>query len=1670
LPPASSDGIIGDPGGAMNLTELRDSCLNCVRKHLSQAEVLMGEAVQGYPEHRWLAIGHMGEAADECCKDFPKLAAEIRKHRTRYMADPSYSVPIMGLIEKASSMVKTESDQPARDLDETLSFLDEAKRRREEEKLSAYKALALLNREADEDYLKWVYGYASRYNERAGLDAHGPGGTAKGAAEVAEQAEVLDDERTDGRLAEGSWKDKFSEQWPGGPVSQDEKLFKDHGHTLGDWLRKFMDDNIPKKAKGWLASKGQAKWYKTGLEELEKAAKAGGAPPPPPKKKKKFKPSHYQQAIFDWVAEASKKDKAALVVDAKAGAGKSTTMEQALEFVPPGQKAVFLAFNTDIANALAERVKDLKNVEAATINAYGRASVVKAFKKGGKPPELVKNKNRLICDELVKKLAPNEKVADKYESNYGYDMGEVITKRKMMGQLDEKGEMKFPPWKEVLDKFEIDLPTSSVPTDEYITPQQVTEVLDAAFQQSVDDKTTMEYADQVLWPVMHDLPIISRATGKKASLDWAMVDEVQDLCPLEREFAKRLAPRHMLVGDPNQSIYAFKGSDPDSMEKMQKELGAEEKPLSICYRCPQKVITEAQAIVPTIEAAPGAPEGSVKTIKHGEFYETLKPGDFVLCRTNAPNVAAALGLIAQGKKANVVGRDIGKSLSRLVERIGGKKGHKTMPIDQFAAKVQDWHMKETKRLTAEKKEHLLQGLDDKRDCLQALMSKGDVKVAGDLVKVVQQLFVSDPTPAINFSSVHKAKGLEADNVFIQRPDLLPLPMALKSEDPVQIQQEENLKYVAITRAKKALTWVLPPPKEGEEEGPPAPLPKPPPEPKPVPPPAPEPEKPKAKKTTKKKTTKKKTTKKKTTKKKAAKKKAAKKKGVTKADIAKLMAMIPDTSTMADWGESIDPDGATLFERVVGSLTEDLSAEDQRLADEIVAAHERPVDDEMWQEVRRRIHGHPDGVRTEEREVNRDGTMSCGVFLPVPSNLARYFPDKSEEDDSVPHFTVLYAGDLSPADYGKLVDAVGRVARSHEPFLMRMGGYGEFTNNDGQTIPHMIGSAWPEQSSLNSLHEALRKAAEQAGIPIAHTYGPDEDPKKGYAEQFKAHATLAYINPGEPAYTGYRPEGSWKVTDLELWGHEKYQVPLGATVSDGLTEATATKSKAGPKDAKALVKDVESVSSKLAGKSLKVDKYSASPKGFDFSFKGGGKFKVRPRSDGSFTVKLQGQPKPHYRYRGDGATLKGALASMKSEKKKGKKPPSPLVQIAKAAKKPAKLPWATGEPGPKQAKVNGIMLFNDLGVDQETWDRYAVACKDAVGLLKKRGFGFMLPNVTMHLRAGHPGVLGNYDMKTKIVEIFVNSIGAKKEPAKIMTTMVHELGHHYYYREIPRARRKTYAWYFGLAKQPTEKGKETGDFPSVYGASKRYEDFAEIFAAYIGKGHQIQSRYKLTKDIMDRFRTFMAPDKRVDLREDEDLFGDSLSSVLERRELVTLGVRCALCEAEEIPGGKAKGKKPSDFDAKELAMGIEVEKEHLVGGGYSKAEMRAKAQEIAMDHLAEIPDYYTRLKRMEKEAGVEEEDDPTAKQKAKLVAFVKANPGLDDDKFHAYAEKLGLDPHDAEEVIYAHVAKQESVDFPSRYSSPVQGSSRTGVGTAPVEDPRSALTPPARRRKLKTTRS
>jgi len=84
------------------------------------------------------------------------------------------------------------------------------------------------------------------------------------------------------------------------------------------------------------------------------------------------------------------------------------------------------------------------------------------------------------------------------------------------------------------------------------------------------------------------------------------------------------------------------------------------------------------------------------------------------------------------------------------------------------------------------------------------------------------------------------------------------------------------------------------------------------------------------------------------------------------------------------------------------------------------------------------------------------------------------------------------------------------------------------------------------------------------------------------------------------------------------------------------------------------------------------------------------------------------------------------------------------------------------------------------------------------------------------------------------------------------------------------------------------------------------------------------------------------------------FADKIGMPPDRVETIAYGLLTNLLQV-----GKHKDVPDEQFDAEQLNMGIEIEKEHT--------DDPALAKEIAKDHLAEIPDYYTRLKKMESEA-------------------------------------------------------------------------------------------------------
>ena len=88
---------------------MRPTCLDCARKHLAQASILLEEYATGdYDVHFWYAMGHMAEAESEVMATYPELAILVRAERVKMIDNDGYFTDFEYLIETASKLAEGE--------------------------------------------------------------------------------------------------------------------------------------------------------------------------------------------------------------------------------------------------------------------------------------------------------------------------------------------------------------------------------------------------------------------------------------------------------------------------------------------------------------------------------------------------------------------------------------------------------------------------------------------------------------------------------------------------------------------------------------------------------------------------------------------------------------------------------------------------------------------------------------------------------------------------------------------------------------------------------------------------------------------------------------------------------------------------------------------------------------------------------------------------------------------------------------------------------------------------------------------------------------------------------------------------------------------------------------------------------------------------------------------------------------------------------------------------------------------------------------------------------------------------------------------------------------------------------------------------------------------------
>lgn len=251
-------------------------------------------------------------------------------------------------------------------------------------------------------------------------------------------------------------------------------------------------------------------------------------------------------------------------------------------------------------------------------------------------------------------------------------------------------------------------------------------------------------------------------------------------------------------------IYSWRGADTAAVDKIVERFDMTVLPLMTTFRCGKAIVREAQRIVPEFQFGPDNHEGLVREIGARRFLSEVEPGDMVLSRTNAPLAAASLALLKAGKSSAITGKaDLSTGLVRLVKRLAAES------IKDLENKLGLWLDKEIAKISRRLpvNENAISNAQDKVETVLAFCEG-----AADVDEVLERIdrMYSDGAKGplrIDLSTTHKAKGRERDRVYVFVDTFMLKKKSSTGEWLPPSTEEENLLYVAITRAKKELVFV-----------------------------------------------------------------------------------------------------------------------------------------------------------------------------------------------------------------------------------------------------------------------------------------------------------------------------------------------------------------------------------------------------------------------------------------------------------------------------------------------------------------------------------------------------------------------------------------------------------------------------------------------------------------------------------------------------------------------------------------------------------------------------------------------------------------------------------------------------------------------------------------------
>lgn len=481
------------------------------------------------------------------------------------------------------------------------------------------------------------------------------------------------------------------------------------------------------------------------------------------------------------------------VIRAAAGSAKTSTIENCLKYIPEDKKVLFIAFNVSVRDEILKDVhRNRQLTKITTFHGLGYTFVLSNLEY---KPEIYEYKyKKFINDNIDNITIYKETKSLKFlRSIYIRNINRLVDYARYYCVMRPKDVRE-------LTKIYSDI----------VLVRDEAEVASEVLKWGLSELSVIDYTDMIWFPYALNME------SKTAKFDYVFVDEAQDVTVAEEKLIEKVKGRgcrFVAVGDEKQRINVWCGASKMAMDNFINSPNTKIFKLSTSFRIPiigESLIHEKFPEI-EIHAKKDAEQGM---IRYDVNTSLICERSMVLCRNLAPLLKCMLDVMRMNKTCYLKGWENELEMFQNI-----LKNHKAKYIDRklitTEGLIPQLYCEMFQMIDILTEEHGLSYDDaitndsilnfyDKIISLEVL-SEG-LSTTDELMDKLNVIFSkdNDVNDAIIFSTIHKAKGLEADNVFIYRPSLLPNPYATADWE---MEAERNLQYVAYTRFKKTLNFI-----------------------------------------------------------------------------------------------------------------------------------------------------------------------------------------------------------------------------------------------------------------------------------------------------------------------------------------------------------------------------------------------------------------------------------------------------------------------------------------------------------------------------------------------------------------------------------------------------------------------------------------------------------------------------------------------------------------------------------------------------------------------------------------------------------------------------------------------------------------------------------------------